>query len=97
MTIINLHIGVQKLKGKVYYFNGCFPYYHHLEGDRESFKHIVCQMISNHTATSTQISQSFHIPSRSINRWMDTYQKEGSGCFFSKKKVRDSGFSPLQR
>ena len=39
MTIINLHAGVQKRNGKVHYFNGSFPFYHRLEGDRESFKH----------------------------------------------------------
>jgi hypothetical protein len=86
MTIINLHIGVQKRDGKVYYFNGCLPFYHHREDDRESFKHIGCQMISNGNATRAQISQSFHIPSRSISRWMDTYNKDGGGSFFRKKK-----------
>jgi hypothetical protein len=87
MTIINLHIGVQKRDGTVYYFNGCFPFYHHVEDDRASFKHIVCQMISNGKATRAQISEAFHIPARSISRWMDAFEKEGAGCFFRKKKL----------
>ena len=88
MTIINLYIGVEKRNGKVYYFDGCFPFYHHREDDRESFKHVVCQMISNGRATRAEISQSFHIPARSISRWMETFNKEGEGCFFRKKKLR---------
>ena len=94
MTIINLQVGVQKRDGKVYYFNGCFPFYHHGENDRESFKHIVCQMISNGKATRAQISKAFHIPERSISRWMDIFEKEGSGCFFRKKKLRVPVSSP---
>jgi len=94
MTIINLHIGVQKRDGKVYYFNGCFPFYHHREDDRASFKHVVCQMISNSRATRAQISSAFHIPERSISRWMDTFEKEGEGCFFRKKKLRAPTSSP---
>jgi hypothetical protein len=85
MTVINLHSGVQKCDGKVYYFEGFFPFYHHREDDRESFKHVVCQMISNGRATCVQISKAFHIPERSISRWMDVFEKEGPGCFFRKK------------
>jgi len=97
MTVINLHVGVQKRNGKVYYFNGCLPFYHHSEDDRESFKHVVCQLLSNGNATRAQISESFHIPERSISRWMDTFDKEGEGCFFRKKKHRASVSSPPKK
>ena len=97
MTIINMHIGVQKRNGKVYYFNGCFPFYHHREDDRDSFKHIVCQMLSNGKATRGQISSAFHIPARSISRWLAAFEKEGTGCFFRKKKHRMSASSPPKR
>jgi hypothetical protein len=93
MTILNLHVGVQKHDGNVYYFDGCLPFYHHREDDRESFKHIVCQMISNGKATRSQISHSFNIPVRSISRWMEIFKKEGSGCFFRKKKLCVTVFS----
>ena len=36
MTIVNLHIGVQKRNGMVYYFNGSLPFYHHRADDRAS-------------------------------------------------------------
>jgi hypothetical protein len=94
MTIINSYIGVLKRDGKVYYFNGSFPFYHHLEDSRDSFKNIVCQMISNGRATRGEISKAFHIPARSISRWLSTYEKEGDGCFFKKKTIPVSAFSP---
>ena len=94
MTIINLHAGVQKRNGKVYYFDGCFPFYHHRDDDRESFKHVVCQMLSNSRATRAEISKAFHIPARSISRWMDTFEKEGEGCFFRKKNVSHPHLHP---
>jgi hypothetical protein len=97
MTIVNLHVGVQKRDGKVYYFNGILPFYHHREDDRESFKHVVCQMLSNSLATRSQLSQAFHIPARSISRWMEVFTKEGEGCFFKKKKLRVSASLPLKQ
>ena len=86
MTIINLHTGVQKRDGMVYYFNGFLPFYLHPEGNRESFKHIVCQMLCSGIATRAQISRAFQIPERSISRWLSKHKKEGDGCFFNKKK-----------
>ena len=59
MTIVNLHVGVQKRNGTVYYFNGCLPFYQHRQDDRSSFKHIVCQMIVNNLATRAQLSDAF--------------------------------------
>ena len=93
MTLINSQIGVEKRNGIVYYFNGCFPFYSHREGNRNSFKNIVCQMLSNGRATREEISKAFKIPARSISRWMVVYDKEGDGCFFSKKNLPASASS----
>ena len=82
MIIINMHVGVQKRNGMVYYFNGYMPFCHHQETDRASFKHVVCQMISNDLATRAQISRAFQIPERSISRWLLKFKEEGMGCFF---------------
>jgi hypothetical protein len=86
MTIINLHVGVQKRAGMVYYFSGFYPFYHHREEDRSSFKHVVCQMLSNNLATRAQLSSAFKIPARTISRWLSEFKSEGEGCFFAKKK-----------
>ena len=97
MTLINIHVGVQKRNGKVYYFTGCLPFYHHHEDDRDSFKHIVCQMLSNGKVSRSEIAKAFKIPARSISRWMEAFTKEGEGCFFRKKKHRTSASSPPKR
>jgi hypothetical protein len=86
MTIINLHVGVQKKNGMVYYFCGILPFYHHREKDRASFKHVICQMLSNNMATRSQLQRAFSIPERSISRWISRFKEEGEDCFFSKKK-----------
>ena len=85
MTILNLHVAVQKFNGIVYYFNGSLPFYQHLEDDRASFKHIICQLLSNNLATRSQLSKAFNIPERSISRWLATFKRDGAGCFFKKK------------
>jgi len=86
MTIINLHVGVQKRDGIVYYFNGYLPFYQHRENDRPSFKHVICQMLINNLATRSQLSSAFHIPARSISRWLADFKQGGEKSFYSKKK-----------
>lgn len=85
MTLINNYVGVQKRDGKVYYFNGSLPFFHHREGDRASFKQVVCQLISNGKATRAEVSYAFKIPARSISRWLDVFETDGPGCFYRKK------------
>jgi len=84
IMLINSHIGVAKRDGMVYYFQGSFPFYHHREDNRSSFKHIVCQMISNNMAKRCEIARVFKIPARSISRWLVLFKEEGEGYFFSK-------------
>jgi hypothetical protein len=84
MTIVNQHVGVIKREGIVYYFQGILPFYQHIEGDRDSFKHIICQMLLNDVATRGELSRAFKIPSRSISRWLALSKEHGSGYFFSK-------------
>jgi len=86
MTIVNLHVGVQKRNGLVYYFNGSLPFYQHREDDRSSFKHVICQMLSNSLATRAQLSTAFQIPSRTISRWLADFKRDGEVCFYTKKK-----------
>jgi hypothetical protein len=84
MTLMNEHVGVVKRAGMVYYFQGAFPFYHHREENRECFKHVVCQLLSNGMATRAEIARAFHIPVRSISRWLATFKEEGEDYFFSK-------------
>ena len=94
IILINIYVGVQKRGKKVYYFTGIMPFYHHHEDDRDSFKHIVCQMLSNGKVTRSEIARAFKIPPRSISRWMEAFTREGEGCFFRKKKHRTPVSSP---
>jgi len=86
MTIVNSHLGVAKRNGMVYYFNGYLPFYQHRENDRSSFKHVICQILSNKLATRAELSSSFQIPSRSISRWLVEFKQEGEKSFYVKKK-----------
>jgi hypothetical protein len=86
MTIINLHTGIRKKNGIVYYFNGFLPFYQHREDDRSSFKHVVCQMLSNNLATRSQLSTAFQIPARSISRRLAEFKESSEKGFYFKKK-----------
>jgi hypothetical protein len=86
MTIINRYVGVQKKNNMVYYYCGILPFCHHREDDRASFKHVVCQMLSNNMVARCEIHRAFNIPERSISRWLATFKEKGEDCFFVKKK-----------
>jgi hypothetical protein len=86
MTIINLHLGVQKHNGMVYYFNGMLPFYQHREDDRSNFKQVICQMLINEAATRSQLSTAFQIPERTISRWLSAFKQDSGKCFYVKKK-----------
>ena len=86
MTLINRHVGFQRREGMVYYFFGMTPFYHHREDDRSSFKHVICQMLSNNIATRVEIHRAFGIPERGISRWLAKFKTEGEDCFFKKKR-----------
>ena len=88
MTIVSLHVGVVKREGSVYYFQGCYPFYHHREDDRASFKHIVCQLLSNNMAGRSEIARAFGVPERSISRWLALFKEKGGNVFFSKRQVQ---------
>jgi hypothetical protein len=83
-TLINYRIGVRKVNGTVYYVQGGMPFYCHMENSRNSFKHIVCQMLVNDMATRSEIARAFKIPERSISRWRKLFEENGKGYFFSK-------------
>jgi hypothetical protein len=86
MTAINPNVAFRKKDGMVYYFNGFLPFYQHREGDRSGFKHVICQMLSNHLVTRAELSRAFKIPPRGIGRWLATFKEGGEGSFFVKKK-----------
>ncbi len=46
IALINQHIGVQKVSGKVFYFNGSMPVFQHLESDYSSFRLFTSQHCS---------------------------------------------------
>jgi hypothetical protein len=83
MTIVNFQTGVLKRDATVSYFQGTLPFYQHRADDRESFKHIIRQMLVNNVATRSELSRAFKIPARSFNRRLALYKEHGSGYFFS--------------
>jgi hypothetical protein len=84
MTIVNLHLGVIKRDGMIYYYQGTLPFYHHREENRSGFKHVICQILSTGIATRSELSRAFKIPERSISRWLSQFEAHGGDYFFSK-------------
>ena len=82
IELINIHIGVQKKNGIVYYFNGMMPIFQHPEADYASFRLFTSQLVVNGNVRQVDIVHTFGVSSISVKRWVKKYREEGAEAFF---------------
>lgn len=89
-TAINNAIGFKNLDGKVSYFYGHLPVFQHDVGDVQSFRLFTTQLISQGTASQTDIVKAFGVPLITVKRYAQVLRKEGSKGFFAARKRRSA-------
>ena len=82
IELINMHIGVQKKAGIVYYFNGMMPVFQHPEEDLSSFRLFTSQLIVNGNVKQVDIVRTFGVSAISVKRWVKKYREKGAEAFF---------------
>ena len=82
IELINMHIGVQKKNGIVYYFNGMMPVFQHPEEDLSSFRLFTSQLVVNGNVKQVDIVDAFGVSSISVKRWVKKYREKGAEAFF---------------
>jgi len=83
IELINLHIGVQKQNGIIYYFNGMMPIFQHPEDDYASFRLFTSQLVVNGNVKQVDIVRTFGVSPISVKRWVKKYREYGVESFFS--------------
>ena len=82
IELINMHIGVQKNNGIIYYFNGMMPVFQHPEEDLSSFRLFTSQLVVNGNVKQVDIVRTFDVSSISVKRWVKKYREKGAEAFF---------------
>ena len=81
-TAITDELAFERRDGSVYYFNGHLPVFSHAVDDLASFRFFTSQLISNGSASQSQISQAFGVPLVTVKRYCKKLREEGGAGFF---------------
>ena len=88
MTLITPEVGVECREGKVTYFVGCLPVFHHDEDDVRTFRMITSQMVVGGYVRQVDIVRAFGVPAVSVKRAVKRYRDEGPAGFYAPRKGR---------
>lgn len=90
MTLITPEVGVECRDGKVTYFVGCLPVFHHDKDDVRTFRMITSQMVVTGYVRQIDIVRAFGIPQVSVKRAVKRYREHGPGGFYAPRRGRGS-------
>jgi len=87
-TRINQLVSVVRKDGKWTYFCGVKPVFSHAETDRQSFRLITAQLVSQGTCKQVEIISTFGVSKNSVRRSVIKFCEGGTSAFFQKRKGR---------
>jgi transposase-like protein len=89
-TLITAQLAFDCQDGKVTYLNGHLPVFQHAENDLASFRLFTSQLVVNGTVSQAEIARTFHVPSKTVKRYVKRFREGGAKSFFEKPRRRGS-------
>ena len=68
--------------GKVTYLNGHLPVFQHAQEDLAAFRLFTSQLVVNGTASQAEIARAFHVPPKTVKRYVKRLREGSSKSFF---------------
>lgn len=90
LTPINEDIGFQHRDGKVVYFHGHLPAFHHAQEDLKSFRLYTSQLIDSGVVRQADIVKAFGVPLATVKRYRRVYREQGAEGFFRRPRQRSA-------
>src|SRR5919106_189239 len=87
-THINAQIAFDCQDGRVTYLNGPLPVFQHAQDDVAAFRLFTCQLVVNGTATQAEVARAFHVPARTVKRYVKRYREGGAKSLFATPRRR---------
>lgn len=84
---IGASLSVLRKDGFITYFTGNDNYFSHQEGDKDSFRFAITNLIANRHVRATDLEQSsLNLRHRTLMHWMAQYREHGASSFFTHKQ-----------
>lgn len=81
-TPINTELAFDCQDGKVIYLNGHLPVFQHAQGDLAAFRLFTSQLVVNGTVRQAEIARAFHVPPKTVKRYVKRFREGGAKSFF---------------
>ena len=76
--------------GLVVYVNGHLPVFQHAQDDVAAFRLFTSQLVINGTASQAEIARAFHVPSKTVKRYVKRMREGGTKSFFQTPRRRSA-------
>lgn len=76
--------------GKVTYLNGHLPVFQHAQDDLAAFRLFTSQLVVNGTVSQAEIARAFHVPAKTVKRYVKRFREGGSKSFFVAPRRRSA-------
>jgi transposase-like protein len=74
--------------GKVTYLNGHLPVFQHAQEDLAAFRLFTSQLVVNGTVSQAEIARAFHVPAKTVKRYVKRLREGSSKSFFEPPRRR---------
>ena len=81
-TPINAELAFDCQDGKVIYLNGHLPVFQHAQDDLAAFRLFTSQLVVNGTVSQAEIARAFHVPAKTVKRYVKRFREGGAKSFF---------------
>src|SRR5205814_2100106 len=81
-------LGFLQADGRVYYFHGHLPTFHHALKDVATFRSYIAQLVVNGTATQVEVATAFGISVITVKRAVKKLREKGTAGFYAPRGGR---------
>jgi hypothetical protein len=85
--LINMTLGFTEHKGFRYYLHNGNPIYCHALKDKNSYRFILGNLVTNRLCTIAELSKALGEHRKNIERYTKTFREKGASPFFSRKET----------
>lgn len=89
-TPITTELAFDCQDGLVIYVNGHLPVFQHAQDDVAAFRPFTSQLVVNGTASQAEIARAFHVPPKTVKRYVKRLREGGTKSFFETPRRRSA-------
>jgi transposase-like protein len=89
-TPITAELAFDCQDGRVTYLNGHLPVFQHAQEDLPAFRLFTSQLVVNGTVSQAEIARAFHVPPKTVKRYVKRLREGSSKSFFETPRRRSA-------